>query len=289
MVAVTPTVGPGVLKEKGSDVLKLGRPFRYAILGLVGVFFIIPILASARYSFLGNNNTYTISAYTGLFGTHEFWTTLFLSVKIGVGTVFLTLFLLIPTVIWVNLRLPHLRRVFEAISLLPLVVPSVVITLGVITSFKHLPNIIIGTPVILSLEYVVLALPYSYRTFDSAVQALDLKTLVEAGQSLGSGWGKLLRFVLLPNLRAGLFGAAVLTFAYCIGEFAVASLLSFTTFPVFLVQVGQTAASQAVALSLIALLFTWIPLAVIVIIFAQRRSRSTVEDAVDPLEAGVTL
>ena len=274
MVAVTTNVGRNGKEPGAANVLKLGRAFRYGVLGLVGIFFIIPILASARFSFLGNNNTITISAYTELFGTPQFWSTLFLSVKIGLGTVLLTLALLIPTVVWIHLRVPKLKRVFESISLLPLVIPSVVVTLGVITSFKSLPNIIMGTPVILALEYVILALPYSYRTFDSAVQAIDLKTLVDAGQSLGAGWSKLLRYVLLPNLRSGLLGAAILAFAFCLGEFAVASLLSFTTFPVFLVQVGQVAASQAVALSLIALLFTWMPLAVIIIVFGQRSASS---------------
>ena len=274
MVAVTTNVGRNGKEPGTANVLKLGRAFRYGVLGLVGIFFIIPILASARFSFLGNNNTITISAYTELFGTPQFWSTLFLSVKIGLGTVLLTLALLIPTVVWIHLRVPKLKRVFESISLLPLVIPSVVVTLGVITSFKSLPNIIMGTPVILALEYVILALPYSYRTFDSAVQAIDLKTLVDAGQSLGAGWSKLLRYVLLPNLRSGLLGAAILAFAFCLGEFAVASLLSFTTFPVFLVQVGQVAASQAVALSLIALLFTWMPLAVIIIVFGQRSASS---------------
>ena len=275
MVAVATNVGRNGGESGASNVLNLGRAFRYGILGLVGVFFIIPILASARFSFLGNNNTLTISAYTQLFSTPQFWSTLFLSVKIGLGTVLLTLALLIPTVISIHLRVPKLKRVFESISLLPLVIPSVVVTLGVITSFKGLPNIIMGTPVILALEYVILALPYSYRTFDSAVQAIDLKTLVDAGQSLGAGWSKLLRFVVLPNLRSGLLGAAILAFAFCLGEFAVASLLSFTTFPVFLVQVGQVAASQAVALSLIALLFTWMPLAVIIIIFFGQRNASS--------------
>lgn len=272
------TIAPDITSKPGSannssDVLRLGRPFRYIVLTLVGLFFIVPIVSSARFSFLGNHNSFTISAYTQLFGTAQFWSTLFLSAKVGVGTVFLTLLLLIPTVVWVHVRLPKLRRVFEAASLLPLVVPSVVVTLGVITSFRGLPNIIYGTPVILSLEYVVLALPFSYRALDSAVQSIDLKTLVEAGQSLGSGWIKLLRYVLLPNLRGGIIGASILTFAFCLGEFAVASLLSFTTFPVFLVQVGQLAASQAVALSLLALLFTWIPLAVITIVFSQRRAK----------------
>ena len=275
MVTITPTI-PAKRSGDSSpqNILRLGRPFRYIVLILVGAFFIVPIASSARFSLEGNHGAYTISAYTQLFHTSDFWSSLLLSLKVGVGTVFLTMALIIPTVIWVHVKQPRLKRVFESVSLLPLVIPSVVVTLGVITSFHNLPNIIYGTPVILALEYVVLALPYSYRTFDSAVQSIDIKTLVDAGQSLGASWMKLLFWALAPNLRAGILGASILTFAFSVGEFAVASLMSFNTFPVFLVLVGRTAASQAVALSLIALVFTWIPLAVVMIAFSGRQNRS---------------
>lgn len=257
---------------RGGDTLRLSTSFRVVVLGALGLFFLLPIVASARFSFVGNHGSLTISAYTQLFSTPEFWTTLWLSVRVAVGSVLLTLVLLVPTVVWIHLRLPRLRRTFESISLLPLVIPSVVVTLGVITTFKHLPNAIIGTPIILALEYVVLALPYTYRSIDAAVQAVDLVTLVDAARSLGSSWWKLLFWVLLPSFRSGILAAALLAFAFGIGEFAVASLLSFTTFPVFLVQVGQTAASQAVALSLIALVFTWLPLAAIMLGFGRKRT-----------------
>jgi putative spermidine/putrescine transport system permease protein len=43
--------------------------------------------------------------------------------------------------------------------------------------------------VILVLEYVVLALPFTHRTLDAGLQAIALPTLVEAARSLGAGWG----------------------------------------------------------------------------------------------------
>ncbi len=259
----------------GSNVLRVGRVFRGVVLGAVGLFFIVPVISSARFSFTGSSSGLSFSAYSKLLSDPQFWSTLFLSVKIGVGTVALSLAILIPTTVWVHWKAPRIRRVMEALSLLPLVIPSVVITLGVITSFGSLPNIIMGTPVILALEYVVLALPYTYRTLDSAVQALDIKTLVEAGQSLGAPFRKILWWVLLPNLKSGVLGVVVLAFAFCLGEFAVASLLSFTTFAVYLVQIGQTQASEAIAFSLIALLFTWIPLSIVTVVFSRRAGKKS--------------
>jgi len=269
------TIGPRTAEGSASALVPVGRIYRIAVIVFVGVFFLIPIVASARYSFLGNNHSLTLGAYTSLFSTPEFWRTLWLSVRIGLGTVALTLVLLVPTVVWIDLRFPRARRIFEALSLLPLVIPSVVVSLGVITSFKSFPNFFTGTPIILAFVYVVLALPYTYRTLDSAFSALDLKTLVEASSSLGAPGRTTLRSVLMPNARSGILGAALLAFAFSMGEFVVASLLGFNTLPVYLLLVGQTEASQAVALSLIALVFTWIPLAATMIIFGKKRRKRT--------------
>jgi len=36
------------------------------------------------------------------------------------------------------------------------------------------------------LEYVVLAVPFSYRALDAGVRSIDVKTLVDASRSLGA-------------------------------------------------------------------------------------------------------
>ena len=44
-------------------------------------------------------------------------------------------------------------------------------------------------------------MPYVYRSLDPDLGAFDLKTLVEASRSLGSGWVSTIWRVLVPNLR----------------------------------------------------------------------------------------
>jgi ABC-type spermidine/putrescine transport system permease subunit II len=55
-----------------------------------------------------------------------------------------------------------------------------------------------------------LNLPYAYRSLDAGLQSLDVRTLVEAAQNLGTGWGRILGQVLLPNLAPAL---SILSFA----------------------------------------------------------------------------
>ncbi|HXW36161.1 MAG TPA: ABC transporter permease subunit, partial [Acidimicrobiales bacterium] len=143
----------------------------------------------------------------------------------------------------------------------------------VLGTYDHLPSWIIGSPLILALLYVIIALPYSYRAIDAGVRSMDLHTLVEAGRSMGAGWTKLFWRVLFPNLRSGILAAAFLTVALSLGEFAIASLVlpDTPTFPVWLVGVETTSPYITVALSVIALIITWGLLAAISVVGSGRR------------------
>jgi len=272
---------PGRLPGRRRRVaaLGVGPSFRVVVLVLTTFYFLVPLLASTIFSFQGVGGRPSLASYQAVFAEPLLWPTLTLSLEIALGTIVLTLLLILPTVVWVNLRLPHLRRLMETLSLLPLATPAVVLVLGIFAAFRGLPQFIIGTPVIVALEYVVLAMPYSYRVIDAGVQAIDVHTLVDASRSLGASWPQVLLRVLMPNLQGAILSASFLTLALCLGEYAVASLLTFNTFPVWLVQVGLNRAGEAVALSTFALVFTWGLLLVISFGTARRRRRPRVAAA----------
>ena len=79
---------------------------------------------------------------------------------------------------------------------------------------------------------------------------------------------------MLPNLRTALLSATVLTVALVLGEFTMASLDLYQTFPVWIVAFDQTSGPVSVAASLLALFVTWIFLLLITMI-GGRRSRKT--------------
>lgn len=249
------------------------RPiFSWAMLGVLALYFLVPMVASVQFSLeSGYNNHLSVSAYTQAISEPGLGSSVLRSVEVSLGAMAITLGLLLPTVVFVNLRLPRWRAFLDAISLLPLGVPAVVIVLGVLGAYRNLPAWFTGTPVILALVYVVLALPYSYRAIDAGVRSIDLRTLVDAGRSMGAGWGKLFARVLLPNLRSGILAAAFLTVALSLGEFAVASIMGFSTFPVWLVGVEGNNPYVAVALSIVALVITWALLVVLAIVGSGRR------------------
>ena len=115
-------------------------------------------------------------------------------------------------------------------------------------------------------------MPFAYRSLDAGLRSVDLKTLVEASNSLGAGWLTTLWRVLLPNLRTAVLSAVVLTVALVLGEFTMASLDLYQTFPVWIVNFEQSSGPVSVAASLLALFVTWLLLMAIVTV-ASRGAR----------------
>lgn len=260
------------------------RTFRYVTLTLLGLYVIIPMYASVQFSLeSGYHSKLSLNAYTQGLAQAGLGRSVVTSLEVSFGAVAATLLLLVPTIIFVHLRLPGLRSVLEAVSLLPLGVPAIVTVVGTLGVYSRAPTWFIGSPLILALLYVTLALPYSYRAIDSGVRSIDLHTLVEAGRSMGAGWRMLFARVLFPNIRSGILAAAFLTLALSLGEYTFASLIlpSTPTFPVFLASVVTTSTYYAVALSVIALIVTWGLLVAISLIGSGRRGSAAAGDGAD--------
>jgi putative spermidine/putrescine transport system permease protein len=244
--------------------------WRWAVLVLAGAYFLVPLYGALRFTLQDVNGHTTFAAYRGIAKQAGFTQALTLSLKLAAVTVAITLALLVPTVVYLHLRLPRLRRVMEAICLLPIVIPPVVLIVGVL---QVAPTQLKATPYLLALVYVILALPFAYRSLDAGLAAIDLRTLVDAARSLGSGWVSTLLRVVLPNMRSAVMSATVLTAALVLGEFTIASLDQYQTFTVWVVAFDQDDARVSVAVSLLALVLTWVFLLLLSALDVRRARR----------------
>lgn len=235
----------------------LSRTGRGASIVLLALYFFVPLVALGIYSLWAGGTRYDLSAYAQILQDPKFHETFRLSALLAAETILISLALVIPAAFWVNLRAPGLRNVLGLLSVLSFVVPPIVLVGGLTSLFRG-PEWFVGTPQFLVAGYVVLSLPYTYRTLDTGLRALDLQTLSEAAQSLGAGWNTLLWRVILPNISSAVLGAALLTFAIVLGEFTFANVLLFNTFAVYINYIGQTQGTPAAALSLISLGITWL-------------------------------
>jgi len=245
----------------GSHRLRRARSrvpvWHVAWLLLAAIFFLVPIYSVVRFSIEGTSAGQPFYHwYLTVFDDPAFRSSFWLSVQISIETVAFSLVLMVPTVFWIHLRLPRLRPVMDLITILPFVVPPIVLIVGLAPFLRNFSWLIVR-PEVLAFIYVVFALPFLYRALDAGLRAIDLRTLVEAAESLGSSTpGTLLR-VILPNLRASIIGGSLLTVAICMGEFTVASLLGFFTFPIYTYEMGTSTAYEGVALTFISFVLVW--------------------------------
>jgi putative spermidine/putrescine transport system permease protein len=258
---------------------------------VLGLYFVVPIAASVWFTVRDRGaGGLTAEHYTGIPTAEGFAEAFGRSVALAVLTVLLALLLMVPTVVLVELRLRRLRTAVELLTLLPLVLPPIALVVGVRSVLAWAPDYFFGTPLaeaffalqepalpwILVLVYAVLALPFVYRALDAGVRGADLRTLTEAARNLGASWPRVMVSVVLPVLRTSVLNASFLAFALVMGEYTVAVILGFETFPTWIVRISGSQSQLSVSVSVLSLAVTW---GLLLLISALDRRRAAEETA----------
>jgi putative spermidine/putrescine transport system permease protein len=239
------------------------------ILGVL--YFLAPLYATLDFSLRMQRDVISIKAYQSAFSDMEFWETFGHSFFLAVMTIIVSVILIVPTAYWIRIRLPEARRLVEFITLLPFVIPAIVLVFGMIrvysSSFKipftniallaPLTNSTFGTNLLMVGGYMVLGLPYMYRSVDTGMRSVDVGTLTEAAQSLGAGWYTIIARVILPNIKSALVSGAMLILAIVVGEVILATYLNVPAFGPYLLLLGNHRAYEPAALSFSTFLLTW--------------------------------
>jgi len=259
--------------------------FRRVVVGLSGLFFALPLLGMVEFTTRAPGGGRTLSTWATLFDFDiidadypELKTGVLASAGLVVLTVTIMLVMLVPTMTWVRLRLPGLRRTVEFVCLLPLTIPAIVLVVGLAPVYAWVAYFLGESSLWLAFAYVVLVLPYAYRALDAGLNAIDVKTLAEAARSLGSGWPTVIWRIILPNIRTAVLSASFLSVALVLGEFTIANLFSRDNLQVAINQLNKRDASLATAAALAALIFAFIVLFAMSFVGAGRRSHPPEEN-----------
>ena len=229
----------------------------------VGVaYFVIPLIATFEFSLRARRGTYSFDAYVNVFSDPLFVQTFLYSTVAALATIVVGTALVVPTAYWIRLKLQWMRPYVEFITLMPLVIPAIVLVFGYLklynsSSWLPLTDAAWSTNILLVFGYAVLALPYMYRAVDTGLRTIDVRSLTEAAESLGATRATILFKVIFPNVRSAVLSGAFLTFAIVIGEFTLASLLDRPAFGPYLQNVGANKAYEPSALAIIAFAVTW--------------------------------
>lgn len=226
------------------------------------LYFLIPLIATFIFSLRAKKGVLSFLAYERIFKDPQFAQTFTFSLEMAFLTILVSIILVVPTAYWIRLRLPQLRGLVEFITMMPFVIPAIVLVFGLIRVFSgspfYLTNTYAGTYILLIAGYAILTLPYMYRSVDNGLAAIDVRVLTEAAQSLGASWGTILLRIIFPNLRVALLSGAFLTLATVIGEFTIASfLVGIQAFGPYMSLIGQNKTYEASSLTIISFMLTW--------------------------------
>ena len=233
------------------------RVVRALLLAAFAAYFFVPLLALLDFSLQarGTAEGRTLDAWQFMITDRNLRSSIIASLLLALLTVVGMVVLLVPTMIWIRLRVPKVNRLVAFLFRLPLPIPALVIVVGIKYVYDWVYYLLGGSPLTLTFAYIILVLPYSYRAVDTALAAIDVTTLAEAARSLGAGRLTVITRIVMPNIISGVLSAAFISVALVMGEYVFSSLLLFDTLPVEMVAVYKQypQASMAAALASMAL------------------------------------
>jgi putative spermidine/putrescine transport system permease protein len=249
--------------------------FRYVAFTVFGAFFLLPFLAMLRFSLEGSKlGTWSVTAWTQIVSYPGLLSAVEITLELAVITCVVMLVLLVPTMIWVELRVQWISRTVEFLCLLPLTIPAIALVVGLAPVYNRIRHYQLSA-LQLFWAYVILALPYAYRALSAGLGSMDVKTLSEAARSLGASWFTVMVRVIAPNMRQAILNALLLTSALVLGEFTIAYLLLYTNLQVALYSISRNTPNAGVLFSTSAasLLFALALLLILSYVGRRRRGR----------------
>lgn len=270
---------------------KSGKALAWIPVTLLGVFIVAPQLAMILYAFFANGQ-FTLAGFQGLFNDPTFYSSLGLSIVIALTTVVILVITLVPAVVAVHLWAPKLSGTLSILCTLPLVIPAIALVAGLLQILRTMSATGRGTPlnalsmmlqnndfpIALIGTYVVLCLPFTYRSINAALSSIPLKVFFEASSSLGAGTWKTLFSIVLPNIRGSIMFSAFFAFALGFAEYTVASVMSVRTLPVYMTTLSATDFRASIALSILSNFITWGLLA-LAMVTAERAGKKSAQKA----------
>jgi putative spermidine/putrescine transport system permease protein len=266
--APAPLVTKAPVAERAS--VRKNRFWSWVIFVVAALYFLIPLAATFYWSLRAKKDVLGFEAYRKLFADTNFLPSFSESIVNAIAAIFISLLIIVPTAYWVTLRLPRLRPVIEFITLLPFVIPAVVLVFGLIRLYSRPPLLWTATydssRVLLVCVYAALSFPYMFRAVDNGLRAMDVRALTEAAQSLGASWPTILLQIIFPNLRVALLSGALLTFAIVIGELTIALFMAQHTLGPYMANLTRSKVYEPSAMAIVAFAITWAAMGLIQLI-----------------------
>ena len=171
-----------------------------------------------------------------------------------------------------------LKKVVEAMGLLPEMLPGIVLVIGIMLFWNQIYNVLplYNTMGIMVVAYVVLFLPYTVQYVTSSFTQINSR-LMSAGQVFGGSPFYIFRRITLPLISKGIVTGWMMTFIIAFRELVTASLIAppntlvISTYIVR--EFEQGSVSVGMAMAVLCVLFTTTALLILNTVIAKDKKK----------------
>ena len=171
-----------------------------------------------------------------------------------------------------------LRKAVEAMGMLPEMLPSIVLVIGIMLFWNKIYNIIplYNTFGIMILAYVVLFLPYTIQYVTSSFTQIS-DSLISAGQAFGGSPFYIFLRITLPLISKGVLTGWMMTFIIAFRELVTASLIAppnaLVVSTYIVREFEQGSVSVGMAMAVLCVLFTTTALLILNTVIDKQKGR----------------
>lgn len=137
----------------------------------------------------------------------------------------------------------RLTQTMYYVSTLGYSLPGPVIAVGILLTVSYFLKALYGSIVLLFLAYVIRFMPIAIQSQDSALSMIS-RTVEEASKSLGAGFFKTFKDILLPLMKKGIISGWIIVFVDCMKELPATMMLRPLAFDTLAIKVWVEASES---------------------------------------------
>ena len=249
------------MKDKGKK--KNGST---AVLILILIYLLIPLAACIIYSLFADwtgiiPRGFTLAAYRDIFTSEDFWQALLETVLLCAAPIAVTTLVVLLAIYAVAVYFPGLEKYVQIICMIPYTIQGVILSVSILSLYVGSRSFLSNRLLMLMGAYCVIILPYIYQGIRNSCRAIDMKTLLEAAEMLGSSRLHAFFRVVVPNLMHGIIVSSLLAVGIIFGDYVLIRNLSgstVTNIQIYLYQAMKSDSMKSSAVFVMIMLVTFL-------------------------------
>ncbi len=217
----------GLRPPKEEKLQPLARVLTTAIVFLIAFISFLPQIVVIYTSFLKTSGPVFVDGFS-----LDSYRTIFYKLGTNIRNTFVFSGIAIVAIIIIGIIVAYLitkRRskssdLLDLLVMFPYVIPGAVLGIGLILAFRTGPLVLIGTPAIMIIAYIIRKMPYTVRSSSAILQQVD-KSVEEASISLGVSPMKSFFNVTARLMLPGIISGAILSWISTINELSSSIML----------------------------------------------------------------